>query len=64
MPADIGPVEMKRRIRAFRDDFRGIPLTVTLNGMRFQLAGVSSPQPVAAAVPAETIEAPPLALAS
>ncbi len=60
MPADIAPVEMKRRIRAFHDDFRGIPLTVTLNGMRFRLAGTAAPKPVAPAA----IEAPPLAMAS
>lgn len=59
MPADIGPREMKRRIRAFHDDFRGIPLTVTLHGMRFTLTGTAPPEPVAA-----TVEAPPMALAS
>ncbi|MGJ4944872.1 formyltransferase family protein [Bradyrhizobium sp. HKCCYLS1011] len=59
MPADIAPSEMKRRIRAFHDDFRGIPLTVTLHGARFQLAGAATPKPIAPAV-----EAPPLALAS
>jgi hypothetical protein len=60
MPADIAAVEMKRRIRAFHDDFRGIPLTVTLHGMRFQLSGTVAPKPV---VPA-AVEAPPLAMAS
>jgi methionyl-tRNA formyltransferase len=60
MPADIQPGEMKRRIRAFHDDFRGIPLTVTLNGIRFQLAGKAAPKPVAPVA----VEAPPLALAS
>jgi methionyl-tRNA formyltransferase len=59
MPADIGPSEMKRRIRAFHDDFRGIPLTVTLHGMRYQLAGAAAPKPVA-----PEIAAPPLAMAS
>jgi methionyl-tRNA formyltransferase len=59
MPADISPVEMKRRIRAFHDDFRAIPLTVTVHGMRFQLAGTAAPTPVETA-----IEAPPLAMAS
>ncbi|MGJ5177676.1 formyltransferase family protein [Bradyrhizobium oligotrophicum] len=59
MPADIEPAEMQRRIRSFRDDFRGIPLTVTLHGMRFQLAGAAWPcaEPV-------TVEAPALAMAS
>lgn len=60
MPAGIAATEMKRRIRAFHDDFRGIPLTVTLHGMRFQLTGTTMPQPIAAVV----VEAPPLALAS
>lgn len=60
MPADIGPAEMKRRIAAFHDDFRGIPLTLTIHGMRFQLAGAAAPQPVAI----DDVQAPPLALAS
>ena len=59
MPADIGPSEMKRRIRAFHDDFRGIPLTVTLHGMRYQLAVAATPKPLT-----EVVAAPPLALAS
>jgi len=59
MPADLAPAEMNRRIRAFHDDFRGIPLTVTLNGLRFQLAGTATPvaEPI-------TVDAPALALAS
>jgi methionyl-tRNA formyltransferase len=58
LPADISAAELKRRIRAFDDDFRAIPLTVTLHGARFQLAG-------SIARPAETlrVEAPPLAVA-
>jgi methionyl-tRNA formyltransferase len=60
MPADIGAVEMKRRIRAFHDDFRAIPLTVTLHGMRYQLAGAAAPKPI---MP-DIVAAPPLALAS
>jgi hypothetical protein len=60
MPADIGQSEMKRRIRAFHDDFRGIPLTVTLHGMRFEIAGAAAPKPV---MP-DVVAAPPLALAS
>jgi methionyl-tRNA formyltransferase len=59
MPSDIGAAEMTRRIRAFHDDFRGIPLTVTLHGMRFALAGTAPPQPIVAA--AEVI---PFAMAS
>jgi len=38
MPADIDAAELKRRIRAFHDDFRAIPLTVTVHGVRFGLA--------------------------
>jgi methionyl-tRNA formyltransferase len=37
IPLDIDPVELARRIRAFNDDFRAIPLTVTLHGVRFRL---------------------------
>ncbi|MGJ4932339.1 formyltransferase family protein [Bradyrhizobium sp. HKCCYLS2038] len=59
MPADIGAAEMQRRIRAFHDDFRGIPLTLTLHGMRFQLQG-DAPSPVEPV----TVDAPALALAS
>ncbi|MGJ5077104.1 formyltransferase family protein [Bradyrhizobium oligotrophicum] len=59
MPADIDRSEMARRIHAFHDDFRGIPLTVNLHGTRFQLmraeAAVGEPM---------TVEAPALALAS
>ena len=59
MAADIDPAEMMRRVRAFHDDFRGIPLTITLHGMRFQLACTTAQ----AAEPA-TVEAPALAMAS
>jgi methionyl-tRNA formyltransferase len=38
VPPDVDASELSRRIRAFHDDFRGIPLTVTLHGIRFQLA--------------------------
>jgi len=37
IPADIDPGELARRVRAFNDDFRAIPLTVTLHGLRFSL---------------------------
>jgi methionyl-tRNA formyltransferase len=37
IPSDIEPTELARRIRAFNDDFRAIPLTVTLHGIRFRL---------------------------
>ncbi|BAM88801.1 hypothetical protein S58_27950 [Bradyrhizobium oligotrophicum S58] len=59
MPADIDAAEMTRRIRAFHDDFRGIPLTINLHGMRFQLAGAE-----AAMAEPITVDAPALALAS
>jgi len=38
IPCDVRASELARRIRAFHDDFRGIPLTVSLHGVRFQLA--------------------------
>jgi methionyl-tRNA formyltransferase len=38
IPADIDAAELARRILAFHDDFRGIPLTVALHGVRFRLA--------------------------
>ncbi|CAL78607.1 conserved hypothetical protein; putative Methionyl-tRNA formyltransferase [Bradyrhizobium sp. ORS 278] len=59
MPADIDAAEMKRRIQAFHDDFRGIPLTVTVHGHRFRLDGAAYP----AAAPVAP-DAPALALAS
>jgi methionyl-tRNA formyltransferase len=36
----ISVAELKRRVRAFHDDFRAIPLTVSLHGFRFQLAEI------------------------
>jgi methionyl-tRNA formyltransferase len=50
IPADIEPVELARRIRAFNDDFRAIPLTVTLHGVRFRLPYLGVHQPEATAV--------------
>ena len=41
IPPDIEPTELARRIRAFNDDFRAIPLTVTLHGVRFSLPFLS-----------------------
>jgi len=38
IPAGISATELQRRIRAFDDDFRAIPLTITLHGQRFLLA--------------------------
>ena len=37
LPSEIDVVELKRRIRAFDDDFRGIPFTVTLDGVCYRL---------------------------
>jgi methionyl-tRNA formyltransferase len=42
IPGDVEASELARRIRAFHDDFRGIPLTVSLHGVRFQLAVVGA----------------------
>ncbi|CCD97069.1 conserved hypothetical protein [Bradyrhizobium sp. ORS 375] len=57
MPADIDAAEMKRRIDAFHDDFRGIPLTVTLHGRRFRLDGAAcaAAAPVALDAPARAM---------
>ena len=59
IPPGVGAAELKRRIRAFDDDFRGIPLTVTLHGQRFRLIGQGLPR----AEPPQ-IDAPPIAIAS
>lgn len=42
IPPGISATELKRRIRAFDDDFRAIPLTLTLHGQRFLLAGAAT----------------------
>ena len=59
IPAGISAAELKRRIRAFDDDFRGVPLTVTLHGRRFRLTGRDQPR-----AEAPQIDAPPIAIAS
>lgn len=59
IPADISAAELKRRIRAFDDDFRAIPLTVSLHGTSFKLIDAAAPKPEA-----PEVEAPPLAIAS
>ncbi len=59
IPPGIGAVELARRIRAFDDEFRGIPLTVTLHGLRFRLTGQDVPR-----VEPPQIDAPPIAIAS
>jgi methionyl-tRNA formyltransferase len=59
IPPGVGAAELKRRIRAFDDNFRGIPLTVTLHGQRFRLISRDLPR----AEPPQ-IDAPPIAIAS
>jgi methionyl-tRNA formyltransferase len=43
LPRDISAEELQRRVRAFSDSFRGIPLTLSLHGARFAL----TPPPLA-----------------
>ncbi|KWV49953.1 methionyl-tRNA formyltransferase [Bradyrhizobium macuxiense] len=59
LPAGISASELTRRIRAFHDDFRDIPLTFSVHGIRFQLATAAAQAP-------ETLDviSPPLAAAS
>ncbi len=59
LPAGINAGELARRIRAFHDDFRGIPLTVSVHGIRFQLATTATQTPEA-----PQVVSPPLAAAS
>ena len=47
LPTGISPAELARRIRAFHDDFRTIPLTVSVHGIRFQLATTATLEPEA-----------------
>lgn len=66
IPADISAEELALRVRAFRDDFRGVPLTITLHGLRFELAAdPAAPMPQACAVTerpaAAIVTAPPTA---
>jgi methionyl-tRNA formyltransferase len=37
LPPDIDVAELNRRLRAFDDDFRDIPFTVTLEGVRYKI---------------------------
>ncbi|QOZ32907.1 methionyl-tRNA formyltransferase [Bradyrhizobium sp. CCBAU 53421] len=59
LPAGISAGELARRIRAFHDDFRAIPLTVSVHGIRFQLATTATQAPEA-----PQVVSPPLAAAS
>ncbi len=58
LPAGVSAGELARRIRAFHDDFRGIPLTYSLHGIRFQLATTATE------TEAPQVISPPLAAAS
>lgn len=59
LPAGISANELVRRIRAFHDDFRGIPLMVSVHGIRFQLSTTATQMPEA-----PQMVSPPLAAAS
>ena len=59
LPTGISPAVLARRIRAFHDDFRTIPLTVSVHGTRFQLATTATLEPEA-----PQVFSPPLAAAS
>ncbi|PDT73398.1 methionyl-tRNA formyltransferase [Bradyrhizobium sp. C9] len=59
LPAGISAGELARRIRAFHDDFRAIPLTVSVHGIRFELATIATQAPEA-----PQVISPPLAAAS
>jgi methionyl-tRNA formyltransferase len=56
IPSDIEPTELARRIRAFNDDFRAIPLTITLHGVRFSLPFLSFGQTGATLQPAAVMD--------
>jgi methionyl-tRNA formyltransferase len=58
LPAEIDADELRRRIRAFDDDFRGIPFTVTLDGVCYRLDHAALRNCMM-----EQVEAPPLAVA-
>lgn len=58
LPPGISAGELARRIRAFHDDFRGIALTYTLHGIRFQLSTTATQ------TDAPQVTSPPLAAAS
>ncbi|MGF6306722.1 methionyl-tRNA formyltransferase [Bradyrhizobium sp. i1.8.4] len=59
LPAGISAGELARRIRAFHDDFRGIPLTCSLHGICFELSTTATQAPEA-----PQVISPPLAAAS
>ncbi len=57
-PCEIDLAELKRRIRAFDDDFRGIPFTITQDGVCYRLDPAALRNCLM-----EQVEAPPLAVA-
>ena len=59
MPAGISAAELRRRICAFDDACRGIPLAVTLHGRHFRLVEADPREPAMLRV-----DAPPTAIAS
>lgn len=63
LPAGIGAGELARRIRAFHDDFRGIPLSMSLHGIRFELATTTA-SGISGMPGAPQMISPPLAVAS
>jgi methionyl-tRNA formyltransferase len=68
IPLDISKDELELRVRAFHDDFRGIPLTITLHGMKFRLDAelpwLTTPPVPAPAPLAVQSDAPPRAAAA
>jgi methionyl-tRNA formyltransferase len=58
LPTEIGADELRRRIRAFDDDFRDIPFTVTLEGVCYRLDNAALRNCMM-----EQVDAPPLAVA-
>jgi methionyl-tRNA formyltransferase len=58
LPSEIDAAELRRRIRAFDDDFRGIPFTITLDGVGYRLDPAALREYLA-----DRVEAPPLAVA-
>jgi len=58
LPCEIDAGELKRRIRAFDDDFRGIPFTITQEGVCYRLDVAALRNCLT-----EQVEAPPLAVA-
>lgn len=58
LPCEIDVTELKRRLRAFDDDFRGIPFTIAQEGVCYRLDVAALRNCLT-----ERIEAPPLAVA-